>query len=159
MRPKSLLVLAVVVGALLALIYFAEDKVASTDERVAAAKRLVDAKPEELVALEFEWQGNRVRFERAAAAREPGIQRPWRLVAPIAQPADDAAVGRLVTALTDSSGAGSCRRGARRRRARATARHGDLEDGGRRGSPRDRRRGRRRPATSSWRRAAGGRSR
>ena len=101
MRPKSLLVLAVVVGALLALIYFAEDKVASTDERVAAAKRLVDAKPEELVALEFEWQGNRVRFERAAAAREPGVQRPWRLVAPIAQPADDAAVGRLVTALTD----------------------------------------------------------
>jgi hypothetical protein len=97
-RPKSLLVLAVVVGALLALIYFAEDKVASTDERVAAAKRLVDAKPEELVALEFEWQGNRVRFERAAAAREPGVQRPWRLVAPIAHPADDAAVGRLVTA-------------------------------------------------------------
>ena len=68
-RPRTLLILAVVVGALLALIYFAEDKVASTDERAAAAKRLVSVKADEIVALEIEWQGSRVRFERAAGSR------------------------------------------------------------------------------------------
>lgn len=112
MRPKTLAVLAVLVGALLALIYFAEDKVASTDERAAAAKRLVDAKPEELLALEFDWQGQRVRFEREPAAAQasgepaplsaggPPAPGPWRIVAPIARPADDAAVGRLASTLT-----------------------------------------------------------
>lgn len=111
MRPRTLAILAVLVGALLALIYFAEDKVASTDERAAAAKRLVDAEPQELLALEFEWQGERVRFEREPAAAEtPGetapsattgavTPGPWRIVAPIARPADDAAVGRLASAL------------------------------------------------------------
>ena len=61
MRPRTLLILAAVVGALLGLIYFAEDRVASTDERAAAAKRLVDAKADEIVALEIEWQGSRRR--------------------------------------------------------------------------------------------------
>lgn len=115
MRPRTLLVLAIVVGALLALIYFAEDKVASTDERAAAAKRLVDAQPDEVVALAIEWQGSRVRFERsAAAAARDGAQeettsaspvpgaatRPWQIVEPFAKRADDAAVERLLAALT-----------------------------------------------------------
>lgn len=125
MRPRTLLILAIVVGALLALVYFAEDKVASTDERAAAAKRLVDAEPDEIVALEIEWQGERVRFERPKASREaekskPGAAGaesdaaaqppdsalqapapgPWSIVAPFANRADEAAVGRLVTALS-----------------------------------------------------------
>ena len=65
MRPRTLVIRATMVGALLALIYFAEDKVASTDERAAAAKRLVDLEADEVVTLEIAWQGNRVRFERA----------------------------------------------------------------------------------------------
>ena len=113
MRPRTLLILTVVVGALLALIYFAEDKVASTDERAAAAKRLVDAKADEIVAIGIEWQGSRLRLERAAtskpetsksgggapltAVEEP---RPWRIVEPIVHLADDAAVARLVATLT-----------------------------------------------------------
>lgn len=119
MRPKTLLVLAVVVGALLALIYFAEDKVASTDERAAAAKRLVAAKTEEIVALEIQWQGSRVRFERSATAAKPAAAKlppagdpaapaaaasvagPWRIVEPFAKLADDAAVTRLVGTLTN----------------------------------------------------------
>jgi hypothetical protein len=103
-----LLILAAVVGALLGLIYFAEDRVASTDERAAAAKRLVDAKADEIVALEIEWQGSRVRFERAAPAPlaplapdagKPATPapRPWRIVAPIASRADEAAVDRLLS--------------------------------------------------------------
>lgn len=118
MRPKTLLVLAVVVGALLALIYFAEDKVASTDERAAAAKRLVGAKADEILALDIEWQGSRVRFERAAppekrdqpktagaeppataAAEAPAGPGPWRIVEPFVQLADDAAVTRLAGTL------------------------------------------------------------
>ncbi len=70
MRPRSLLILALVVGVLLALIYYAEDRVAGTDERAAAAKRLVGATPEEIVALDLEWQGSRVRFERAGKSPE-----------------------------------------------------------------------------------------
>ena len=113
MRPRTLLILAAVVGALLGLIYFAEDRVASTDERAAAAKRLVDAKADEIVALEIEWQGSRVRFERAAPAplaeqggkpKTPGEEplaapapRLWRIVAPIASRADEAAVDRLLS--------------------------------------------------------------
>ncbi len=111
MRPRNLLVLALVVGALLALIYFAGDKVASTDERAAAAKRLFDARPDEVVGLAIDWQGGRVRFERDAtpakpAAAEPGAAetpltpRPWRIVEPFAKLADDAAVARLLATLS-----------------------------------------------------------
>ncbi|MEO7796052.1 MAG: DUF4340 domain-containing protein [Thermoanaerobaculia bacterium] len=119
MRPKTLLGLAVVVGALLALIYFAQDKVASTDERAAAAKRLVDFEPDEIVVLEIDWQGSRVRFERPPAlppavppavptpattkldgAADPAQAGPWRIVAPFAHRADDAAVARLLAALS-----------------------------------------------------------
>lgn len=112
MRPRTLLILAVVVGALLALIYLAEDKVASTDERAAAAKRLLDAKPEEIVALELEWQGSQVRFQRSLAApagasaagggppagpaAEVGM---WRIVEPFVAAADREAVDRLLTTL------------------------------------------------------------
>jgi hypothetical protein len=114
-RPRTLLILAVVVGALLALIYFAEDKVASTDERAAAAKRLVDVQPDEVTSLTIDWQGARVRFERVVASpaakpetparpEAPGSPsaRPsgsWRIVEPIAQRADSAAVSQLVATL------------------------------------------------------------
>ena len=103
MRPRSLLILALVVGVLLALIYYAEDRVAGTDERAAAARRLVGATPEEIVALDFEWQGSRVRLERAAKSPEstgelPGA-RPWRIVEPFVHPADEAAVARLLAGL------------------------------------------------------------
>ncbi len=113
MRPRTLLILAAVVGALLALAYLAEDKVASTDERAAAAKRLVDAKPEAVVELDLEWQGNRMRLERTApppiappagspadssagAAAESG---GWRIVEPFARAADGEAVDRLLATL------------------------------------------------------------
>ena len=110
------------VGALLALIYFAEDKVASTDERAAAAKRLVDLEADEVVTLEIAWQGNRVRFERAPAVpvvqeagpvptsgapeapatpavSEASAKGAWRIVEPFAQRADEAAVSRLLATL------------------------------------------------------------
>ena len=111
MRPRTLVILATMVGALLALIYFAEDKVASTDERAAAAKRLVDLEADEVVTLEIAWQGNRVRFERAPAVpviqeagpvptsgapeapatpavSEASAKGAWRIVEPFAQRAE-----------------------------------------------------------------------
>ena len=113
MRLRTLSILAVIVGALLALIFFAEHRVASTDERAAAAKRLVTAKPDDIVALGLEWQGNRVRFERAAPAPEgekPGAAgrepfpapapRLWHIVAPFEKLADGASVDRLLSGLT-----------------------------------------------------------
>lgn len=111
MRSRTLVILATVVGALLALIYFAEDKVASTDERAAASKHLIQAKAEDMVSLELEWQGARVHFERDAKAadKEPGkagesgatpavssaAPRSWRITEPFAKLADGAAVDRL----------------------------------------------------------------
>ncbi len=115
MRPRTLLILAVVVGTLLALIYFAEDKVSSTDERAAASKLLLHVKAEDVVSLELEWQGARVRFERDAkaapeeaeksadsAAGAPALtagSRSWRISEPFVQSADSAAVDGLVREL------------------------------------------------------------
>jgi len=111
-RLRTLLILSAVVGALLGFIYLAEDKVASTDERTAAAKRLVSFKAEDLIALELEWQGSRIRFEREpgsapavkneaerSAAPMPQAARAWRIVEPFAKLADGTAVDRLAAEL------------------------------------------------------------
>ena len=154
--PRRSSILAVVVGALLALIYFAEDKVASTDERAAAAKQLVAAEADEIVALAIEWQGqpgalrarralvseeraSRTAPERDAASR-PRSRRPWRIVEPFAKRADDAAVARLLASLDRARGrARPRRRAARRCRPRAAARVVTWKTANVRGAARDRR--------------------
>jgi hypothetical protein len=111
MRPRTLLILALVVGALLGLVYLAQDKVASTDERAAKAKRLLPLEAEEVTELELEWQGATVKLERDAKPAEPASAeeaapatavpepRRWRITEPFVQRADSEAVDRLVSDL------------------------------------------------------------
>ena len=129
MRPKTLLVLAVVVGALLALIYFAEDKVASTDERAAAAKRLVGAKADEIVALEIEWQGSGCvssaplpQPERTSRKRRARSRRQPRRPAPAGRVRGGSSSRSPSSPTTPPSPAWSGLSPASRRRAISTAR-------------------------------------
>ena len=65
MKPKTLAVLALVVGALAAAVFLFEKDLPSTDERTARAKKVVPVKGDELVAIEIDWQGEIARLERA----------------------------------------------------------------------------------------------
>lgn len=121
MRPRTLAILAALVAVLGAIIYFWEGRQPSSDERAALAKKIVPVEAKELLALDLEWSGKRVRLERAPAAAAPpasaasavsaagpGESAPakivappgWRLVEPFPGPADDGAVESLADALT-----------------------------------------------------------
>jgi hypothetical protein len=108
MKPKTLLLLALVVGALAAAVLLFEKELPSTDERTARAKRVMPVEADELVALELEWQGKRARFERDAKpdakaekqdADATPPERRWRMLEPFATAADTPAVDGLVRRL------------------------------------------------------------
>lgn len=103
MKPKTLLVLALLVGGLAAFIAFYERDLPSSDERRERAGRALPFDAGDLTRLEIEWEGRRVRFEREAApAKESAATgvlgsppAAWRLVEPMAARADRGAVDRL----------------------------------------------------------------
>ncbi|HEX6202880.1 MAG TPA: DUF4340 domain-containing protein, partial [Thermoanaerobaculia bacterium] len=73
MRPRSLLVLLVVVVALGAFIWLYERDLPGSEEREAQAKRLIPGlEADEVTAFEVAHGDERVRIERAEAAGEPG---------------------------------------------------------------------------------------
>src|SRR5262245_13635042 len=105
MKPKTLAILALVVGALAAAVYFFEGDLPSTDERAATAKKVVPAKADEVVALDVDWEGKKVRLERdpkAGEAKDGAIPpaRKWRMLEPFATAADTSAVDGFVSQLT-----------------------------------------------------------
>lgn len=112
MKPRALLVLAVVVAALGAFIWFVERDLPSTDERGARAKRVLPLEVEEVTALEIRVEGAVTRLERAEAPAASGgeeedenvldVPAPveWRLVAPLSARADADAVSDLIDELT-----------------------------------------------------------
>ena len=68
MKPKSLAILAAVVGGLALFITFVERDLPSTDERRAESKRAFGKlSADDVTLLVVEWQGKRVRLERDAA--------------------------------------------------------------------------------------------
>ncbi len=105
MRPRTLAILAALVGGLALFIAFVDRKVPSTDERRAASKRaFVELKADDVTALTVEWQGKKVRLERDAPP--PADQgeafaapREWRLVEPMTGRADRALADKLATDL------------------------------------------------------------
>lgn len=105
MRPKTLLILAVLVGGLVTFIALVERDVPSTDERREASKRaFASLKADDVTALDVEWQGKTVRLERdAAAAGGTGNAFPpareWRLAEPFGGRADRALADKLATDL------------------------------------------------------------
>ncbi len=105
MRPRTLLILLLVVAGLVAFISLYERELPSSDERAAEAKLLFHFDDEDVTGLEIEWEGKRVLLERqgqketaeAASGRAEG---EWRLTEPIAARADDSLVASLLGALT-----------------------------------------------------------
>ena len=92
MRPRTLLILLLVVVGLVAFISLYEQELPSSDERAAQAKLLFRFDNEEVNGLEIEWAGKRVVLERQADE--------WRLVHPLEARADDSLVESLLGALT-----------------------------------------------------------
>ena len=101
MKPRTLLVLALLVGALSAFVYFYERKLPSTDERRELEGKVFRFEAEDLTGLTLDWKGETVKLEREAAAGKPAGEGAvasapeWRLVEPISGRADRSLVERL----------------------------------------------------------------
>lgn len=112
MRPKTLLILAVVVLLLGAFIWFYERDLPGSEERAEQAKRVLGGlESRDVEAMEIAWEDQRVRLERRAPEEaEVGedadqdasaAEESWRLVEPWATRADPTEVSRLLDTLTD----------------------------------------------------------
>lgn len=107
MRPKSVLVLFVIVVALLAFIWFYERELPSSDERGELAKKALHFEPGEIDAIGIELEGERVRLTRVPAdvgseeAEESlgFFEDEWRLEEPLQSRADADLVSGLLDAL------------------------------------------------------------
>ena len=104
MKPRTLALLALLVGGFAAFIWFYERELPGTEERKQRAGRALTFEAGDLVALDIEWQGRKLRLERAEPEAAPagddaGAGAPpaaeWRIAEPFAGRADRAAVERL----------------------------------------------------------------
>ncbi|MGB3562225.1 MAG: DUF4340 domain-containing protein [Thermoanaerobaculia bacterium] len=109
MRPRTLLILLLVVIGLVAFISLYEQELPSSDERAAQAKLLFRFDNDDVSGLEIEWEGKRVVLERQAAevvveegeeASSGEVAEGWRLVHPLEARADASLVDSLLGALT-----------------------------------------------------------
>ncbi len=108
MKPKTLLVLALVVAALGAFVWFYERKLPSTEERAEQSKKVLAVKSADVEAIDIAWGEQAVRLEReptpakrdAAPADTAAAPATWRIVSPIQATADRFAVERLLDSLT-----------------------------------------------------------
>lgn len=127
MRPRTLLVLLIMVVALGAFIRFYEHDQPSTDERAQRAKKVLDLKTDQVTRVRLDADGSTVVLERvgappktaakppapSAAGLDGGLgaaasavadqrdQREWRIVQPLGARADSAAVSRLLETLSN----------------------------------------------------------
>ncbi len=108
MKPKTLVVLAVLVGALAAFIAFYERDLPGSDERKTLSERVLPKlAAADIVGFDIDWNGKQVRLERAAAPEKKaqpdaaGLATPreWKLVAPLAARADRTMADRLASDL------------------------------------------------------------
>lgn len=108
MRPRTLVILLLVVVGLLAFIWYYERDLPSSEERAEQAKLLFRFDQEEVVKLEIEQGEKRVVLERQVPevaegegeeASETGREQ-WRLTQPLTARADSALVDGLLGALT-----------------------------------------------------------
>lgn len=116
MKPRTLLVLLVLVLGLGAFVYFFERKLPSSDERTARAKKVLDLESDNVHALVLEAEGKVVRLEREAVtlpvaetvsgdakkavASKAGDQ-PWHITKPLSAMADGGLVRGLLATLAD----------------------------------------------------------
>lgn len=105
MKPRTLLVLTLLVATLAAFIWFFERELPSSEERAELADRVLPMEPDEVAAVAIEWNGRSVRLERRGgeSGEEEDAPAPppeWRLVEPYDARADEATVDTLLEALT-----------------------------------------------------------
>lgn len=112
MKPRTLIVLAVLVALLGAFIYFVERDLPGTEERADLAKKLLpQLDTAEVTGVEIAWDGKTVLLERRppevaeappegeGAAEEP--EPAWYLVEPLESRADPSRVDDLLRSLAD----------------------------------------------------------
>src|SRR5688500_18026693 len=106
MKPRTLVILAIAVGALAAFIWFYERELPSSERRAELGKRVLALEAEDIHGISIEAGGKRVRLERdpvmapaSANAAVSNNNRQWRLVEPLGGPADRAAADRLADTL------------------------------------------------------------
>ncbi|HEX7180630.1 MAG TPA: DUF4340 domain-containing protein [Thermoanaerobaculia bacterium] len=114
MRPRTLLVLLVLVLGLGAFIWFYERDLPSSDERAEQAKKVLAVEKDEVQGVTIEAASGRVVLERVEGPKEEkekkeeaGVEEvlgppesEWRIVQPMAARADTFAVDGLLDALT-----------------------------------------------------------
>lgn len=112
MKPRTVLVLALVVAALAAFLWFVERDLPSSEELAERARKVLPVAADEVQALAVEWDGRAVRLERVPApgaggggdagddGEDDAPSGEWRLTEPLRARADRAAVDGLLTALT-----------------------------------------------------------
>jgi hypothetical protein len=120
MKPRTLLILLLLVAGLGSFIAFFERKMPSSEERAAQAKKVFSFGPGDVRSLSIERSGPPLAFERIEKPKETKPDKAgetsdeaeppapesvtaadwsWRIVHPIAARADAASVGRLVDSL------------------------------------------------------------
>ncbi len=113
MKPRTLLVLLVLVLGLGSFVWFYERKLPSSEERAEQEKKAIPFKKDEVTAVTLQSDAGTVRLERVSLpaakqekeksaagdelATEPPVE--WRLVEPLKARADTAAVDGLLDAL------------------------------------------------------------
>jgi hypothetical protein len=113
-KPRVVLILAALVAALAAFIWFVERDLPSSEERLERGRKVLPVETDEVTAVVLEWGGETVRLERLPGpdsegtgagdgdegGGELGASFDWRLTAPLAGRADRALVESLLAALT-----------------------------------------------------------
>src|SRR5947208_7078609 len=108
MKPRTLLILLVLVLGLGAFIWFYERKLPSSEERETLGKKVFTLEKGDVTAVAIDAPKGSVRLERSPAPKpakdkkeetaEPAAD--WRLIRPLAARADAFAVDRLLDAVT-----------------------------------------------------------
>jgi len=123
-KPRTVAILAVLVAALAAFLWFVDRDLPSSEERTEQAKKLLQLDPDDVTGLSVAWQGQSVRMEKSVPAKsaqgESGKEQAgsssetgaaaastatengggWRIVEPLQARADGAEIDRLLHALT-----------------------------------------------------------
>ncbi|HEV2852721.1 MAG TPA: DUF4340 domain-containing protein [Thermoanaerobaculia bacterium] len=96
MKPRTLLILLVLVLGLGAFIGFYERKLPSSEERAELQKKVVKVEKDDVTAIAIDAPKGKVRLERVGTPKPEATTAEWRMVAPLATGADAFAVDRLL---------------------------------------------------------------
>jgi len=119
-KPRTVAILAILVVALGAFLWFVDRDLPSSEERAEQGKKILPIDPMDVDRLTVEWQGRTVRLEKGAPApsetseesatgeggeaSSPSASSPasttWRIVEPLQARADGSQVDRLLEALS-----------------------------------------------------------